>query len=155
MFSIEKKSALEKTEKISKMAGMNAGRGLDVLIEENVFRRQALQLHASDVLPEAVGVDVIAPDPDGYYRHEDSGWSPLPRYSTDIAAAWEVVLKFGATISGPHDDGTWICSCGPRHRYSTVNATSAPLAICLAVLKAGARGAWAGPAVDILELTKD
>jgi hypothetical protein len=73
--------------------------------------------------------------PSGTYVRDGHG-EMIPNYTTDIAAAWEVVLKFGVTISGPMEDGTWIASCGPRSRYSTEHGTSAPHAICLAALKA-------------------
>lgn len=72
-------------------------------------------------------------------------WSP----STSIETAWEVVGKFCVPVRNPGDDhwetsvyyamthGTWTCSinfCGSIIGEST--APSAPLAICLAALKA-------------------
>lgn len=65
--------------------------------------------------------------------------SPVPRYSTDIAAAWEVVdaIRYG------HGGGllelvrngtdTWFAQFSDRSRV--MSAETAPLSICLAALK--------------------
>ena len=60
----------------------------------------------------------------------------VPRYSTDIAAAWTVVEKF-RLIVGPRVDG-WCATVGlPDLLDWYVADASAPRAICLAALKAG------------------
>lgn len=64
----------------------------------------------------------------------------VPCYSTDIAAAWTVVDKLspdhGVTLKKTGD----VWECGPLSRNDEplflVQAPSAPLAICLAALKA-------------------
>ena len=75
----------------------------------------------------------------------------VPHYSTDIAAAWLVVDHFADTgqevsvsyivRSDNHNNlvGSWVCDVGPGNGLRfvlTVAAESAPLAICLAALRA-------------------
>lgn len=62
-----------------------------------------------------------------------------PLYSSSIAAAWEVVEKLGGVSTGSgycvdiSYDGGWIVSIG---NYCESNQDTAPMAICLAALKA-------------------
>lgn len=73
----------------------------------------------------------------------ERGIEPIPYYSTDIAAAWQVVEKLVADgrVFIVKGDGLrtgdfakkWTTLCGNQMR---TDATSAPLAICLAALKA-------------------
>jgi hypothetical protein len=75
------------------------------------------------------------------------------RYSTGIAAAWEVVEKVWATLPKTgygtfrallhrrDPDGRWICEFAPDAHgdwstHATAEADTAPLAICLAALRA-------------------
>ena len=78
------------------------------------------------------------------------GWNSLPRFSTDIGAAWQVVEKVQADNPGWRfsllggDEGWWNAeffghidptkNYGQRH--SSEYAPTAPLAICLAALRA-------------------
>ena len=73
----------------------------------------------------------------GWFSIDD--WCP----STDIAAAWEVVEKMGESglfVSvGNTLSGLYVCiTCKPNDRKSTIETVSesAPMAICLAALKA-------------------
>jgi len=65
----------------------------------------------------------------------------IPAYSTDIAAAWEVVAKMG-NVNELHDVELrtsirgWICSIFNSFDNFEVNAETAPLAICRAALLA-------------------
>lgn len=102
---------------------MNAGRELDALVAEKVmgFRHH----------PAMPGYDEM-------WFMSDGGSIDLPNYSTDIAAAWQVVEKLRLGIA-PMGDGKW----GVAMRDQPVNSIkdltineSAPLAICLAALKA-------------------
>lgn len=65
-----------------------------------------------------------------------------PCYSTDISAAWQVVEKLGmvtienATPHGPWSVGFTAHDCEGEPHWVHVEADTAPLAICLAALKA-------------------
>lgn len=127
---------------------MKPGRELDLLIAQKVFGygRQINALGPSFLteLPNNVHRDrpVVGADENLYF---------LKKYSTDIAAAWEVVEKmieeteqdkdpmvFTLDIH-PHRQLNWDADftsvyMGGGHGYA--NADTAPLAICLAALKA-------------------
>lgn len=113
-----------------------AGRYLDALIAEKVMGLESLQL----LDPKVAG-----------YVYPDDVWPHIPDYSTDIAAAWEVVEKlttsvytsielepvahykeYTAAISFEVDDGDAVTIAGPFY----FTASSMPHAICLAALKA-------------------
>lgn len=75
-------------------------------------------------------------------RHVDSDYQPHagypsghispPHYSTDIAAAWEVIEKFpGASMR--HTGKFWFCDLW-QDDYEYSQAETAPLAICRAAL---------------------
>lgn len=61
-----------------------------------------------------------------------------PRYSTDITAAWEIILKFRGrgfiTVSEYHNGRVQCYFCTGPHSSVIVSAESAPLAICRALL---------------------
>ena len=68
---------------------------------------------------------------------------PVPPYSTDIGAVWEVVEKLGLAFELgwlPEDKGfNWDASFGEKRGSeagTTTYASTAPHAICLAALKA-------------------
>lgn len=74
---------------------------------------------------------------------EGEVYEGLPMYSTDIAAAWEVVGLLANGTHGGFDcgidwDGGWWATFepSPDEKYSEHNADTAPLAICRAALKA-------------------
>ena len=77
-------------------------------------------------------VTAISPSGSKWARnvHGDDAW--LPYYSTDIAAAWEVVVEFNneCTLNNVH--GIW----GVHFHGGVGESKSAPLAICRAALLA-------------------
>lgn len=97
-------------------------RKIDALVAEKVMRLEC----------ELVG--------DEYYIDPDSDeWERAPHYSTDIKAAWEVLGKFKAwTVTHGPGYGV-ICYIdkldGNDNKWEG-KADTAPLAICLAALKA-------------------
>lgn len=142
------------------MTDLKAGRELDALVAEKVMGWPHEQM--------LVGIGTfydamhLEPSRAAYRRrsHVDrfwERWSPsgsevvvsdtVPSYSTDIAAAWEVVehlpLTWWPEVGRMQDGSSWYCELclgspdpagvGPAIR---VVAATAPLAICLAALKA-------------------
>jgi hypothetical protein len=101
---------------------MQAGRELDALVAEKVFSFTLASHSAEEDLWVHEPNDILS-------------W-PLPTYSTDIAAAWEVVEKFGEGSNFTLIEafpGQWACTIGTVKQgkmYPTV-----PLAICHAALK--------------------
>lgn len=95
---------------------MKAGRELDSLIHEKVFGQDPRQ--------------------EPYQRPDGAMVYPfVPEYSTDIAAAWQVVEKLteGEFHLSRCYGGGWECELGAP--YISFGET-APLAICLAALEA-------------------
>lgn len=88
---------------------------------------------------------------DYYYESEDEEWhhfvDEVPHYSTDIAAAWQVVEHlyhtgmWDITIRVSPVSKRWICSLDAPNRTVSIGSSdnTAPLAICHAALKAVAR----------------
>lgn len=114
---------------------MNAGIEMNVLIAEKVFGHKFTgELHK--------GLEIVIL-PSGE-------WDYLPAYSTDIDAAWEVVMKIpmsvyapGASVAyGEYGNGSesWRAEARlPEAHYTrsfVEEAATAPHAICLAALKA-------------------
>ena len=103
-----------------------AGRVLDVLIAEQVMGIIPVPYHG-----------LLEAEIQRMHREE------VPEYSTCIAAAWEVVEKFRAhpyrcLLVCDHPDG-YECQITSRVAMDRMwygHADTAPLAICLAVLKA-------------------
>ena len=133
-----------------------AGRDLDALVAEKVMRRHVPALDEM----EAVARQVWKVQPSAVYFNDLGGFSAwmrdglchaearIPPYSTNIAAAWEVVERlrnrFHARITTPFTAGEqFFCGFTPlgitgwngRPDFSA-GAETAPLAICLAALKA-------------------
>lgn len=140
---------------------------LNALVEERIFGRKILGTAACGWSQDGSGLHVLesATDPDitdmlSVYAHPSwngekcaddvviggvpACWLSVVRdYSTDIAAAWEVVEK---TLAWREDVRFCIylgCACRPTAQFFVVNtgtdlalahATTAPLAICLAAL---------------------
>jgi hypothetical protein len=107
---------------------MRAGRELDALVAEKVM-----------------GWKWIGPDEFNDNRHLTLGGQKvqarIPDYSTDIAAAWDVVEKMRPTFNLVLECVSLEYNCHvarPGHLDEKVNvrADTAPLAICLAALKA-------------------
>jgi hypothetical protein len=109
---------------------LKAGRELDALVAEKVM---------------GVGVEWWNGEP-LYVVTQDGHISShhLAEYSTDIAAAWEVAEKLRADgleisvhNSWPYNDGRrWCCDIMAHGKWDNAKAETAPLAICLAALKA-------------------
>lgn len=111
---------------------MNAGRELDALIAEKVM---GLHVEWRDGRPLWVGKDLPGTPlvlDGGLFGHT------IPNYSTDIARAWEVVEKFNdCRLHRDPKDRMWICAMNSYSAHQPVGeAITAPLAICLAALKA-------------------
>lgn len=120
------------------------GRELDALVAEKVMGRQVTWEDSQE-----------DDDQDDCYFLDENGnysWSAcVPRYSTDIAAAWQVVEKLdllGVRLVPGHesygevsfslgrrsDNGLWVLG-DDRSLEPGVEGESAPHAICLAALK--------------------
>ena len=128
---------------------MKAGRELDALIAEKVM---GLTRHDESYVAEGVGKVLRFVWRDGCGTCVYSGDMFLPHYSTNIADAWEVVEKLGRwhgfdfMIVMPDPEQTFhlrtyeagwyeATNDGPERRVVS-DADTAPLAICLAALKA-------------------
>lgn len=112
---------------------MIAGRELDALVATHV-------MHWREYPPPCPACKA-----DGRMHYERAGMSNcLPRFSTSIAAAWEVVEKMLSRAALDHiqteTDGWHVQFCAKTsaepwwHEHAV--ADTAPLAICLAALRA-------------------
>jgi hypothetical protein len=107
------------------VSDLPAGRELDALVAEKVMGI-CVSTGWEDIYPVVAGVTCVT--------------NPIRPYSTDIAAAWEVVEKALAPKGynvGPlyEGNGWWVvqdAGCG----MEIAIAETAPLAICLAALNA-------------------
>jgi hypothetical protein len=103
---------------------MQPGRELDALVAERVmgwtdfWRRGEHILYGYPPVERSMGIDAE--------RH------PVPHYSTDITAAWELVEKFRLTVT-PWSTQGWIATVEPGEGWYSP-ADTAPHAICLAAL---------------------
>lgn len=116
---------------------MKAGRELDALVAEKVMGESWCQLMKDGEATSETGPRKCLCGAIGYpYEHHRP-------YSTDIAAAWEVVEKIGLFTDKQlvlaHDGQNWIiceevtpAGC----QMILASADTAPLAICLAALNA-------------------
>lgn len=119
-----------------------AGRELDALVAEKVMGWQSIEYNDFKIWAHQDYLPAITNHPLGFAMPE--GYSPLPRYSTNIAAAWKVVEKFEAKhweISISTDEIGYLVYLTRRNDDggSTTfkgEADTAPLAICLAALNA-------------------
>lgn len=117
---------------------MKPGRELDALIAEKImgWRRVGPDEPPKSGWRSSTGY---------WHAEEDNAWEKgLPRYSTDIAAAWDVVdkikdIKPDHAFSLESYKGKWSADFVLKD-YDNYNcgegASSAPLAICLAALRA-------------------
>lgn len=89
---------------VKDVAGMPAGRDMDVLVHRSICRR---------------GCRFYTPT-EGPFRSDLAGWydyplsdnpiglpMPVPRYSTDVGAAWEVLARCPHQWSIRYDPGGW------------------------------------------------
>lgn len=118
---------------------MKAGRELDTLVAEKVMGWEAtadgLYWDARQKRTRLVLGSVIAK------KREEMGIENRPGFvfapSTDIAAAWEVVEKADLwSLYGSIGDGPYRACIQFEDREGLMTADTAPLAICLAALKA-------------------
>lgn len=124
---------------------MNAGRDLDALIAERVMRLE--QVEATE---DGMSEETLLPITDFTYLHSDGYLRGVPKYSTDIAAAWEVVnemdrRKFVLRLeAAAYDGNSWTALFGFKsvddddfiYRANSSRTETAPLAICNAALMA-------------------
>ena len=119
---------------------MVAGRELDALVAEKVMGWERI------VMKDKPGA-VSWPHPPKGFDVNHNRWSIIPHYSTDIAAAWEVVEKlapeFEWILENDVKDGGWSAIIYKWEGTSVVSspigrsdADTAPHAICLAALAA-------------------
>jgi hypothetical protein len=108
---------------------MAAGRDLDALVAEKVMGHE-------------VHRDVRWREPAILGPGQRIANTPMPRYSTDIAAAWAVIQKlmethFMYSLNASHESGHW-CVFYPASGSPVEGeyADTAPLAICRAALAA-------------------
>jgi hypothetical protein len=117
----------------------DAVRELDALVAEKVFgwQRCEAQLHPTDNRMIR-GVGYCPPNWGTGERDVDV----VPDYSTDIAAAWQVVEKMRGVIvsinppNDAHDDEWCVEWFDGVHTLDAACAATAPLAICRAALNA-------------------
>jgi len=128
---------------------MEAGRELDALVAEKVFGKESPKWYTivgdneydyggiSSCSPGEGTLGWIGPQQVFWPNQPSKGIHACSHYSTDIAAAWEVVEK--ASGEGPHkwsitnEHDTWYVSA---NGVAEAEADTAPHAICLAALKA-------------------
>ena len=112
-------------EQVVAINQMDAGPELDALIAEKVM----------GIDPQSFKDEIVYRESVGFERGQ------LPAFSTDMTAAWRIVEKFHFSYDVEiFSTGDWVsvkidCST-PMHDAVTAWADTAPLAICLAALKA-------------------
>jgi hypothetical protein len=111
---------------------MKIGRELDALVAEKIF--------GAKLIANPFGTD---PHCDFPGRQLGKEFGKLPKFSTDIAAAWEVLealKKRGAMVHVHFTESQWMASWrkhnDPPSLVISAFAKTAPHAICLAALKA-------------------
>jgi len=124
---------------------LKAGRQLDALIAEKVFRLTIEWNHTFKEYP---------PAPITRDGCTNTPWRGIQMYSTDIGSAWQIVTALGeySFTLIRQAGGFWTCYFVPHDApdaQSREDADTAPLAICLAALKVvGFRTSPLGPAVE-------
>jgi len=113
----------------------------DALVAEKVFGNKVswFSLHVN-----SLGYEENLPDKDGDCPMQlmlaDGEWSTIPKYTTDISAAWEVMEKMrksGCLVSVHNVFGGYRSTVVPHeHDAFWGDAPTAPEAICLAALRA-------------------
>ena len=120
------------------MSELKAGRELDALVAEKVMGRVWAVAPMTAPIKVLIEPQFKTGDWQELKGGEIASFGNLPLYSTDIAAAWEVVEKLRGdriTVGVTAYDRDVECEIhiGGLH---TVRAETAPLAICRAALKA-------------------
>jgi len=120
---------------------MNAGRELDVLIAEKVME---LKTEPIEIASGESDIRIVGQSAGGL----GLWYKSVPRYSTRIEDAWQVVEKMNEFYDNDvfienWRGGSWCCfmvpmaaSAWPEERRPGACAETAPLAICLTALKA-------------------
>lgn len=121
---------------------MEAGREMDALVAEKVMKLSVDRVWYDGPYPNRKGVGEFTPM---YGRRQESGFPAhdVPNYSTDIAAAWQVVEKLTDTgefclITCTDKPIKWICELmddDPDERTERDRCDSVCLAICRAALR--------------------
>lgn len=128
---------------------MDAGRELDRLVAERVFGYVVTDGYGDDADPWKPAAATIGAGTWYEHRPDSGGWRvALPRYSTDLAAAWQVIdhliaRDYAVTLSGT--GGGWAVTMVAGADGIRVGGAAGPHAahgICLAALRAV--GALAG-----------
>jgi hypothetical protein len=104
---------------------MEPGREMDVLVAEKVLGYEV----GGDIIESPFPEDMPG---DFLFIETAPHRKPLKKYSTDIAAAWEVAEKFNDGIKLESWDGYTVEICYPK--CIKVHARTAPEAICKAAL---------------------
>jgi hypothetical protein len=107
---------------------MNAGRELDALIAEKVMGVDPREIYPLDY-------QRVGPDGDEVpFLDREEVLDEVLHYSTDIAAAWEVVEKLHLSVGAVQHNGKWEWLVCPDTNWADERcefASTAPLAICL------------------------
>lgn len=121
---------------------MQAGRELDALVAEKVMGWKWCEndIGKESLQPPSEEYAFLSPNHPVFWADEKGYTKIMPHYSTNIADAWKVVEKMRENFWVQVDVGDIIlCSMGEYGFVcSTIQAEAetAPLAICLAALKA-------------------
>ncbi len=133
---------------------MEAGRELDALIAEKVMEiasRISWEILNADETASCYTIEskgqaerylagVLREFPNSWMKDYHVGtWKHYLSYSTDIAAAWQVVERMKKDwhigIMYNSDAGEWYCAMENRDHFIAEQAVTVSLAICLAALK--------------------
>lgn len=118
------------------MTEMSPGRELDAAVASKVIGWHDVKWQP---IANAFGEKVL----DEYAGHPPNDLlknAIIPRYSTSIQAAWDVIEKlksmsvFVAVVSA--QGAPWVCKINKGVKFVEEKADAAPLAICTAALKA-------------------
>lgn len=117
---------------------MEAGREMDARIAEKVMGRTNVRFTENN---QGQRRELLSDDPKNLYA-----WVIVPYYSTDIAAAWQVVKNMQSRKWIVDINASWdgTCDCQINADNGEIwavvgesdDVATAPLAICLAALKA-------------------
>lgn len=120
---------------------MLAGREMDALVAEKVMgctweeweTGKALYAPDGKKLAKRLKIDGMALTICDINGSECVPTRPLPRFSEDIATAWEVVAKLARPLKVVWTGRVWVCEVFGEP--CSQEADTAPLAICRAALK--------------------
>jgi hypothetical protein len=118
---------------------MNPGRELDALVAEKVMDLSLASLPEARDEGSGVMVSSLSEGDLYFWDRFEREWSPVPKYSTDIAVAWEVVVKIREMK--PVDFNLFWNGEIAYAEFKPINdnrkiGDTAPHAICLAALEA-------------------